>query len=105
MARSLKRLRMDVLPVCLFHKETDSHYLDLLHDLKEKGLIRHVGVTCIITGVESPDQIRQNIAQFSKGPLEANLVAAVVQVVPALPERVVSPFLWSKGVKPCHRSG
>ena len=201
-ARSLKRLRMDVLPVCLFHKGTDSRYLDLLHDLKDKGLIRHVGVscdarpgpavalvsagaaealqvpanildprhirsgvfadaqrrgvavfvrsvylqglilmperdvpaelqavipvrrklealaaeaglgmaelalrymlsqqgaTCIITGVESLDQIRQNIALFSKGPLEANLVAAVVQAVPELPEWVVSPVLWSKG--------
>ncbi|MBU4211211.1 MAG: aldo/keto reductase [Kiritimatiellae bacterium] len=199
--RSLQRLRMDVLPICLFHNESDSRHLDVLHDLKDKGLIRHVGVscdarpgpavalvsagaaealqvpsnildprhirsgvfadaqrrgvaifvrsvylqglilmlerdvpaelqavisvrrklealaaeaglgmaelalrymlsqqgvTCIITGVESLDQIRQNIALFSKGPLEASLVAAVAQVVPELPEKVVSPFLWSK---------
>ncbi|MFH1475960.1 MAG: aldo/keto reductase [Verrucomicrobiota bacterium] len=199
--RSLQRLRMDVLPICLFHKETDSCYLDLLHDLKDKGLIRHVGVscdarpdtalalasggaaealqvpanildprhirsgvfadaqrrgvavfirsvylqgvilmperdvpaelqavipvrrkletlaaeagfgmaelalrymlsqqgvTCIISGVESLDQIRQNIVLFSKGPLETSLAAAVAQVVPELSEKVVSPPLWSK---------
>ncbi|MBU0716092.1 MAG: aldo/keto reductase [Verrucomicrobia bacterium] len=200
-AQSLKRLRMDVLPVCLFHRQADSRYLDLLHNLKDEGLIRHIGVscdarpdtalalasggaaealqvpsnildprhirsgvfadaqrrgvaifvrsvylqgliliperdvpaelqavipvrrklealaaeaglgmaelalrymlsqqgvTCIITGVESLDQIRQNIALFSKGPLKASLAAAVAQAVPELPEKVVAPFLWSK---------
>lgn len=201
---SLQRLRLDVLPICLFHKESDGRYLDVLHDLKAQGLIRHVGVscdarpgpagvlissgdvealqvpanildprhirsglfadaqrrgvavfvrsvylqglilmperdvpaelqavipvrrklgalaaeagigmaelalrymlglegiTCIITGVESPDQIRKNIALFAKGPLEADLVDAVGQTVPELPEKVVSPALWSKGAR------
>jgi len=200
---SLQRLRMDYLPICLFHDENDSRHFDVLHDLKDKGLIRHVGVscnarpgpavalasasatealqipgnildprhirsgvfadaqrrgvavfvrsvylqglilmpecdvpaelqavipvrrklealaakaglgmaelalrymlshqgvTCIITGVESLDQIRQNIALFSKGPLEAGLVAAVAMAVPELPEKVVSPALWFKGI-------
>lgn len=200
---SLRRLRLDVLPICLFHNESDRRHLDVLQDLKGKGLIRHVGVscgnqsgpavalvsagaaealqvpanildrrhirsgvfaeaqrrgvavfvrsvylqglilmpehdvpaelqavipvrrklealaaeaglgmaelalrymlsqqgaTCIITGVESLDQIRRNIALFSKGPLEAKLAAAVDRIVPELPEKVVSPPLWSKRI-------
>ena len=65
-------------------------------ELALRYMLSQQGVTCIVTGVESLDQIRQNIALFSKGPLAASLVAAVAQVVPELPERVVSPGLWSK---------
>ena len=40
---SLQRLRLEVLPVCLFHLEADWRYADILLKLKERGLIRHVG--------------------------------------------------------------
>ena len=198
--RSLQRLRMDVLPICLFHDPNDSRHLDVLHDLKDKGLIRHVGVSCdarpgpavalvsagtaealqvpanildprhirsgvfadaqrrgvaifvrsvylqglilmpesdvpaelqaaiparrklealaaeaglgmaelalrymlsqqgvmcVITGVESHDQVRQNIALFSKGVLDASLLTALALAVPELPEAIVTPRLWS----------
>lgn len=201
---SLARLGMEALPICLFHRASDSRHLDALQALQKEGLIRHVGVscdarpdtalalasggaaealqipanildprhirsgafaqaykrgvaifirsvylqglvlmperdipaelqavipirrklaelaaaaglgmaelalrymlsqpgvTCIITGVESLDQIRQNIALFSKGALAASLMAAVDQAVPALPEKVVSPAMWSKVAK------
>jgi aryl-alcohol dehydrogenase-like predicted oxidoreductase len=43
--RSLKRLRLEALPICLFHKEENFCYIESLLKLKDKGLIRHVGVS------------------------------------------------------------
>jgi len=40
---SLQRLRLEVLPVCLFHREENWRYVNILLKLKERGLIRHVG--------------------------------------------------------------
>ena len=43
--RSLKRLRLDALPFCIFHNEYNFRYMDSLIKLKDKGLVRHVGVS------------------------------------------------------------
>ncbi|MCC7355482.1 MAG: aldo/keto reductase, partial [Anaerolineae bacterium] len=45
--RSLKRLRLEVLPICLFHIETNFCYAESLLKLKERGLVRHVGSSCM----------------------------------------------------------
>ncbi len=200
-SRSLKRLRLDALPLCLFHKEADSRYLDLLLDIKKEGAIRRLGVscdfqparaielasggdvdalqipanildsrhlssgilsekhgselalfvrsvylqglllmpeadipvhlkavlparrrferiaeeagfglaelavryilslegvTCVIAGVESVEQLRHNIELFSKKPLDEELMAAVSSCVPVLPEEILTPYLWKK---------
>ena len=42
---SLQRLRLDVLPLCLFHNERNAVYADSLLKMKEKGLVKHVGVS------------------------------------------------------------
>ncbi len=44
--QSLRRLRLEALPVVLFHRESDAVFLDALLDLKRRGLVRHVGVSC-----------------------------------------------------------
>jgi len=44
---SLKRLRLDVLDICLFHHETTPECFDALLRLKEMGLVRHVGVSLV----------------------------------------------------------
>jgi aryl-alcohol dehydrogenase-like predicted oxidoreductase len=42
--RSLRNLRLDVLPICLFHLEGNFlRYADSLLRLKDKGLVRYVG--------------------------------------------------------------
>lgn len=46
-ASSLKRLGLDVLPICLFHNEKDFKYFDSLLKMKDKGLIQSVGVSTI----------------------------------------------------------
>lgn len=42
---SLKRLRLDVLPICMFHKESNIAHIDSLLRLRDKGLIRYVGAS------------------------------------------------------------
>ncbi len=42
---SLRRLQLDVLPLCLFHKEADYQYIEELWRLRDAGLIRYAGVS------------------------------------------------------------
>lgn len=47
---SLKNLQLDVLPLCLFHKESNAVYADALLRLRDQGLVKHVGIS-----VNSPE--------------------------------------------------
>lgn len=42
---SLRNLQMDYLPICLFHYEMDFRHIDILLKLRDRGLVRHVGVS------------------------------------------------------------
>ena len=42
---SLKNLQLDKLPICLFHKESNAIYADSLQKMKEKGLVKHIGIS------------------------------------------------------------
>ena len=44
-AASLKRLGLDRLRLCLFHKDEDYAYIDALEKLRRKGMVEHVGVS------------------------------------------------------------
>lgn len=44
---SLRRLNLDVLPICLFHAENNFRYIESLLKLKDKGLVRHIGSSVI----------------------------------------------------------
>jgi aryl-alcohol dehydrogenase-like predicted oxidoreductase len=196
--QSLKRLRLDALPLCLFHHEENFSYVESLLKLKERGLVRHVGssvmtpqmtktivnsgqaeavqvptsvldrryvragvfhdcrqkalglfvrsiylqglvlmadseimpgiaavvpvlqrlralaaeagmglaelavryvlglegVTCGVVGVETVDQMRQNVAIFERGPLDAGMMKAVIAAVPDLPDSILMPNKW-----------
>jgi aryl-alcohol dehydrogenase-like predicted oxidoreductase len=198
-AESRKRLKMDCLPLVLFHREPDAQYLEVLERLKAKGWLRHTGVscdnrpgparqfvaagrvaavqlpgnvldrrhqhsgvfrkaardgvavfirsvylqgllvmpeagipaalhgvmparraiaaiaqkagmslaelalrymlaqegvTCVLTGVETEAQIRENLALFSHGPLETDVIAAVNALEADLSETILTPSLW-----------
>ena len=199
--RSLQRLRLDVLPLCLFHLEGNwLRYADSLLRLKEKGLVRRVGssvvfpgpareiisggkaeaiqmpssildhrflrqgipalaasrgttlfarsiylqglllmpetdvmaehaavipvrralealareagmstpelavrymlsldgITCLVVGVDTEAQMRENTALFSRGPLPADLCIRIERAVPDLPDTILNPGTWSK---------
>lgn len=201
--RSLKRLRLEVLPICLFHKEKNFCYIESLLKLKEKGLIRHAGVsvmtaeatadilatgkaeciqlptnvfdhrfrkagiftqaaesgkalfirsiylqglllmpegdilpklaevipvrrrlklladqagmtmadmcvryvlsingtTSILVGVDTLEQLRENISLFSSAPLGHDLKIAIENMVPDFPDTILMPTKWSKRMK------
>jgi aryl-alcohol dehydrogenase-like predicted oxidoreductase len=199
--RSLRDLKLDVLPLCLFHLEGNwLQYADALHHVKEKGLVKHVGssvtfpgparqiidggkaeavqmptsildhrflrqgitglasargtalfarsiylqglllmpekdvmaehagvipvrralqalageagmgmaelavrsmlslagITCLVVGVDTEAQMRENTALFSKGPLPPDLCERIEHAVPDLPEAILHPGNWSK---------
>jgi aryl-alcohol dehydrogenase-like predicted oxidoreductase len=198
-SESLKRLRLDALPLCLMHHEENFCYIESLLKLKERGLVRHVGssvmtpgmtktivgsgqaeavqaptslfdrryvragvfracregglglfvrsiylqglilmqdqditpvlaavvtpvlqrlralaaeagmslaemavryvlalegVTCGVVGVETAAQMQDNVAIFSKGPLGADMMKAIIAAVPDLPDSVLMPNKW-----------
>ncbi|WP_010584294.1 aldo/keto reductase [Schlesneria paludicola] len=45
-SESRQRLRLDCLPVVLFHREADATYQNVLAELKAKGWLRYYGVSC-----------------------------------------------------------
>lgn len=196
----LRRLRLEVLPICLFHLEDNACHLDALAKLRERGLVRHIGVsmmwpdktaeviaegkaealqmqtslldqryirrglikaagekgiatfirsvylqglipmpeadilpeladvipvrrrlealakeagmtitelalrfvmglegvTSVLTGVETLEQMRENIALANRGPLPADLQQAIYATVPDLDEHIIVPSHWSK---------
>jgi len=45
-AESRRRLRLDCLPMVLFHREADIVHLAVLEKLKARGWLRYIGVSC-----------------------------------------------------------
>jgi aryl-alcohol dehydrogenase-like predicted oxidoreductase len=43
---SRRRLRMDCLPIVLFHREADAAFIETLMTLRDEGRLRHAGVSC-----------------------------------------------------------
>jgi len=53
-------------------------------------------LTSILVGVESLDQMRENIELFAKGPLPPDLMQAVVAAVPSLSDAILDPWRWAQ---------
>src|SRR5262249_5365793 len=71
-AESRRRLKLDCLPVVLFHREADAQYGNVLADLKERGWLKHFGVSCD----NKPGQAARFVARgiFSALQLPANIL-------------------------------
>jgi aryl-alcohol dehydrogenase-like predicted oxidoreductase len=65
-----------------------------LAELAVRYLLSQDGVTSVLAGVETLDQVRDNLAIFNRGPLPADLLTAVQQATPDLPEMIVTPGRW-----------
>ncbi|MFA5688101.1 MAG: aldo/keto reductase [Kiritimatiellales bacterium] len=180
---SLKRLRLEILPAALLHRETDIHALPILQSMIAQGFIQNAGISLdsviyrdqalniplvqipcnpvdhrfdawieqrihhtfirsvylqgmllmpedkiipglapyrrklevfgiplkelcmryllgfgerisILTGVETPEQLTENIRLASLGPLPPEIMQAVKTAVPLLDETLIRPKLW-----------
>ncbi|MBC8113282.1 MAG: aldo/keto reductase [Candidatus Saccharimonas sp.] len=71
-----------------------------LAELALRYMLSQGGIMCVITGVETVAQVRDNLAIFDRGPLPTDLLAAIDAVSIELPETTITPSLW-----PPHKTG
>ncbi len=64
LVQSLENLRVETLPVFLFHRDADLPWMDALHTMKEKGLIGRAGISV-------------DTAEGAKRAVESELVEAI----------------------------
>jgi len=65
-----------------------------MHEMALRAMLGREGVTSVLTGAETVEQVRENLEVFERGPLPADVVAAVDAAVPSLPEAVLTPSMW-----------
>ena len=65
-----------------------------LTELALRFLLSQDGPTCILTGVETVAQVRDNLALFERGPLSDDLLNAITDATSELPETLLTPSLW-----------
>lgn len=53
-------------------------------------------ITSVLTGVDSSEQLKQNVKLFNKGPLPEEVLSKAEKIVPHLPEELIRPILWPK---------
>lgn len=58
------------------------------------------GATSVLVGVESLEQMRQNLTLLSKGPLDSDLMKTIGEAVPELPDLILMPNKWPNAMKP-----
>ncbi len=85
--RSLRRLRLETLPLCMLHRAEHLEYTDALIALKEEGLIRYAGVS-----VYTPEQAVQAIETPGIDAIQHPLCQSP-RYIPHPVTRVISP-LW-----------
>jgi aryl-alcohol dehydrogenase-like predicted oxidoreductase len=83
-----------VLPVLQGLRDLAAQAGMSLAELAVRYVLSLEGVTCGVVGVETVEQMKQNIAIFNKGPLDADMMKAVLAVVPDLPETILMPNKW-----------
>jgi aryl-alcohol dehydrogenase-like predicted oxidoreductase len=65
-----------------------------LAELAVRFMLAQEGVTCVLAGVETVPQVRDNVAIVARGPLPADVLRAIDLGTPELPETLVTPALW-----------
>jgi aryl-alcohol dehydrogenase-like predicted oxidoreductase len=67
-----------------------------LAELCMRYALSNPAVTSVLTGVDTAEQIRENLRLAASGPLPAGTLARVRACVPDLPESLVRPALWKR---------
>ena len=77
--------------------ESIAHAADCtLAELCMRYVLSNPAVTSVLTGVDSVEQMRENLRLASLGPLSQELISHIHECVPLLPEPVIRPALWSR---------
>ncbi|MDD5596873.1 MAG: aldo/keto reductase [Victivallaceae bacterium] len=67
-----------------------------MRELCMRYVLGNPAVTSVLTGVDSREQLAQNIDLLKKGPLPEYLLAGIRKIVFDLPETIIRPALWPK---------
>jgi aryl-alcohol dehydrogenase-like predicted oxidoreductase len=67
-----------------------------LAELAGRYMLSLPGITCLVVGVETVQQMRENVALFDRGPLDPALCSRIEAAVPDLPDAILFPGNWSK---------
>jgi aryl-alcohol dehydrogenase-like predicted oxidoreductase len=65
-----------------------------LAELALRYMLSQKEVTCVITGVETAQQVHDNLAMFNRGPLPSDLLNALNAGSPDLPQLIITPNMW-----------
>lgn len=84
----------DVLPVRLRLQEVAAEAGISVAELAVRYVLSQDGVTCILAGVETVAQVRENLRLFQRGPLSEDVSSAVDNVTADLSEMILTPALW-----------
>jgi len=61
-------------------------------------VLSNPAVSSVLTGVDTVEQMRENLRLAALGPLPADVLGRVRDCVPHLPESLVRPALWNTRV-------
>jgi len=67
-----------------------------LKELCLRYALSQPGDTGVLFGVDSLEQLRENLRLAASGPLPADLFAEVKAAIPLLPETLIRPFCWNR---------
>jgi aryl-alcohol dehydrogenase-like predicted oxidoreductase len=84
----------DVIPVRRTLAEIAGQAGMNLAELALRYMLSQDGVTSVLAGVETVAQVRENLAMFARGPLPGDLLSAIDQSVPELPDTLLTPAMW-----------
>lgn len=66
-----------------------------LQELALRYVLSLPGVTSVVVGVETADQLEKNLAIFAQGPLTNDLIGEIERTVPELSPELITPRMWS----------
>ena len=64
-------------------------------ELCMRYVLSNSAVTSVLTGVDTVEQMQENLRLASLGPLPQELVSEIHECVPGLPESIIRPALWN----------
>ena len=65
-------------------------------EISMRYVLSNTAVTSVLTGVDTVEQMCDNLRLASLGPLPHEIVSQIDECVPKLPESIIRPAMWSK---------
>ena len=93
------RIAPDLKEVIPVRRQLESLAIDAgisMPELCMRFILCNPAVSSVLTGVDSIDQLQQNIELFAKGPLPADILEEINKIVPFFSEKLIRPNCWKK---------